>query len=46
MEKYKESKDTWKQYSSIKSLIEQNFLLKKEKKYEDFIKKLVMILEI
>jgi hypothetical protein len=34
------------QYSAIKLLIDEYFNLKDDKKYEDFIKKLVMILGI
>lgn len=34
------------EYSAIKRLIDDYFEIKGEKKYEDFIKKLVMILRI
>lgn len=39
MEKYKE-------YSAIKNLVDQYFILEEGKKYEDFIKELVMILGV
>lgn len=38
--------DKWSEYSAIKRMIEEYFNLKEEKKYEDFIKKLVMILGV
>jgi hypothetical protein len=34
------------QYSAIKGMIDEYFDLRNDKKYEDFIKKLVMILGI
>lgn len=36
----------YKEYSAIKQIIDEYFNLKDDKKYEDFIKKVVMILEV
>lgn len=36
----------YQKYSAIKRIIDEYFDLMDDKKYEDFIKKLVMILEI
>ncbi len=38
--------DRYEVYSQIKCIMNEYFELKDEKKYEDFIKKLVMILEL
>lgn len=38
--------NSYKEYSAIKQIIDEYFNLKDDKKYEDFIKKLVMILEV
>ena len=38
--------NSYKEYSEIKNLIDQYFILEEGKKYEDFIKELVMILKI
>ena len=36
----------YREYSEIKRLVEEYFELKEDKKYEEFIRKLVMILRI
>ena len=38
--------NSYKEYSEIKNLIDQYFILEEGEKYEDFIKELVMILKI
>lgn len=38
--------EKYHRYSAIKRLVEEFFVFEDEKKYEDFINKLVMILEI
>jgi hypothetical protein len=38
--------EKYHQYSAIKRIIDEYFNMKDDKKYEDFIKKLVMILGI
>ena len=45
-EEYKKRKDAYTQSAAIKCLIDESFELRDDKKYEDFIKKLVMILGI
>jgi hypothetical protein len=37
---------SYREYSEIKRLIDEYFALHEDKKYEDFIRKLVMILRI
>jgi len=37
---------TYREYSEIKRLLDEYFILQEDKKYEDFIRKLVMILWI
>jgi hypothetical protein len=37
---------SYREYSEIKRLIDEYFKLQEDKKYEDFIRKLVMILRI
>jgi hypothetical protein len=49
MESYKEYgeiKRCYQQYSEIKQLVDEFFVMQEKKKYEDFIKKLVMILRL
>lgn len=38
--------ERYKEYSAIKNLVDQYFILEEGKKYEDFIKELVNILKI
>ena len=38
--------NSYKEYSEIKRLIDDFFILQKDKKYEDFIKQLVEILKV
>ena len=38
--------ENWKQYNDIKYLIDAYWILKDEKKYDEFIKKLVGVLEL
>lgn len=38
--------DEWNQYSEIKALVDDYFVLQREKHYEDFIKELAKILNI
>lgn len=38
--------EKYHQYSAIKRMIDEYFNLRDDKKYEDFIKKLVMILKV
>lgn len=38
--------NNWQQYSAIKRMIDEYFNLRDDKKYDDFIKKLVMILKV
>ena len=43
---FNEARQIYTQYNEIKQLVDGLFVLQEEKKYEDFIKELVMILRI
>ena len=45
-EEYEKKMDAYTQYSAIKRLIDEYFKPEENKKYEEFIGKLVMILRI